>query len=184
MADTPVVQNTTSQPPEASKDDRPAVLIVGGLGYIGRFLALHLHQNNLACSIRLVDKVLPQLARLAPEFLEACSTSNFMQADASREQKNTPTFSIAAAKPATPKKTPSTAPAPSTSPSTSPANAPAAKPPPSSNSALDRSTSPHPPPPSNRAAAKKTLRRNPGRNSRNTNSSLKKNLKNYEGPKN
>ncbi|KAL8704561.1 MAG: hypothetical protein Q9201_002296 [Fulgogasparrea decipioides] len=87
MADTPVAQNTTtSEPPEASKDDRPAVLIVGGLGYIGRFLALHLYHNNLACSIRLVDKVLPQLARLAPEFSEACSTSNFMQADASREQ--------------------------------------------------------------------------------------------------
>ncbi|KAL8655436.1 MAG: hypothetical protein Q9210_000871 [Variospora velana] len=71
---------------EASQDDRPAVLVVGGLGYIGRFLALYFHRNNLACSIRLVDKVLPQLARLAPEFSEACSTSNFMQADASREQ--------------------------------------------------------------------------------------------------
>ncbi|KAL8988915.1 MAG: hypothetical protein Q9177_002078 [Variospora cf. flavescens] len=71
---------------EASQDDRPAVLVVGGLGYIGRFLALYLHRNNLACSVRLVDKVLPQLARLAPEFSEACSTSKFMQADASREQ--------------------------------------------------------------------------------------------------
>ncbi|KAL8681639.1 MAG: hypothetical protein Q9186_002236 [Xanthomendoza sp. 1 TL-2023] len=70
----------------ASNDDRPAVLIVGGLGYIGRFLALYLHRNKLACSIRLVDKVLPQLARLAPEFSEACSPSNFVQADASREQ--------------------------------------------------------------------------------------------------
>ncbi|KAI4206629.1 MAG: hypothetical protein LQ346_001019 [Caloplaca aetnensis] len=71
---------------KASQDDGPAVLIVGGLGYIGRFLALHLHKNNLACSIRLVDKVLPQLARLAPEFSEACSDSNFLQADASKEQ--------------------------------------------------------------------------------------------------
>lgn len=89
---------------EAPKDDRPAVLIVGGLGelltnpshfssvlmsnagYIGRFLALYLHQNKLACSIRLVDKVLPQLARLAPEFSEACSPANFVQADASRER--------------------------------------------------------------------------------------------------
>ncbi|KAL8800950.1 MAG: hypothetical protein Q9200_007090 [Gallowayella weberi] len=71
---------------ELSNDDRPAVLIVGGLGYIGRFLALYLHRNQLACSIRLADKVLPQLARLAPEFSEACAPSNFVQADASREQ--------------------------------------------------------------------------------------------------
>ncbi|KAL8796695.1 MAG: hypothetical protein Q9195_001085 [Heterodermia aff. obscurata] len=69
-----------------STDGKPAVLIVGGLGYIGRFLALHLHQNNLASEVRLVDKVLPQLARLAPEFSEACSQDKFMQADASREQ--------------------------------------------------------------------------------------------------
>ncbi len=35
--------------------------------------------------MRLVDKVLPQLAHLAPEFSEACSPKNFVQADASRE---------------------------------------------------------------------------------------------------
>ncbi|KAI4178791.1 MAG: hypothetical protein LQ348_005531, partial [Seirophora lacunosa] len=76
------VQSSAPLPSEDTRDNKPAVLIVGGLGYIGRFLALYLHKNNLACSIRLVDKVLPQLARLAPEFSEACSTSNFMQADA------------------------------------------------------------------------------------------------------
>ena len=36
--------------------------------------------------MRLVDKVLPQLAWLAPEFAEACSQDKFMQADASRER--------------------------------------------------------------------------------------------------
>ncbi|KIH91760.1 NAD dependent epimerase dehydratase family protein [Sporothrix brasiliensis 5110] len=66
--------------------DKPSVLIIGGLGYIGRFLARYIHDNELASEIRLVDKVLPQLAWLAPEFKEACSGSNFMQADASREQ--------------------------------------------------------------------------------------------------
>ncbi|KAK5097039.1 hypothetical protein LTS08_007059 [Lithohypha guttulata] len=45
-------------------DGKPSVLIVGGL----------------------VDKVLPQLAHLAPEFTEACSNAVFLQADASREQ--------------------------------------------------------------------------------------------------
>jgi nucleoside-diphosphate-sugar epimerase len=64
--------------------EKPAVLIIGGLGYIGRFLALHIHTHNLASEVRIVDKVLPQLAWLAPEFTEACSQDKFMQADASR----------------------------------------------------------------------------------------------------
>ncbi|KAI9828689.1 MAG: hypothetical protein M1832_001792 [Thelocarpon impressellum] len=71
---------------EAAEAEKPAVLIIGGLGYIGRFLALHIHRNKLASEVRLVDKVLPQLAWLAPEFEEACSQDKFMQADASREQ--------------------------------------------------------------------------------------------------
>jgi len=66
--------------------EKPAVLIIGGLGYIGRFLALHIQKNNLASEVRIVDKVLPQLAWLAPEFEEACSKDKFMQADASKER--------------------------------------------------------------------------------------------------
>jgi nucleoside-diphosphate-sugar epimerase len=72
--------------------DKPSVLIIGGLGYIGRFLALYIHQNNLASEVRIVDKVLPQLAWLAPEFEEACSTDVFMQADASKERMLTLLF--------------------------------------------------------------------------------------------
>lgn len=67
--------------------EKPSVLIIGGLGYIGRFLAKHIHDNGLASELRLVDKVLPQLAWLAPEFETACSAANFMQADASKERK-------------------------------------------------------------------------------------------------
>lgn len=66
--------------------EKPSVLIIGGLGYIGRFLALYIHQNDLASEVRVVDKVLPQLAWLAPEFEEACAGSKFIQADASRER--------------------------------------------------------------------------------------------------
>jgi nucleoside-diphosphate-sugar epimerase len=66
--------------------EKPSVLIIGGLGYIGRFLALYIHQNGLASDVRIVDKVLPQLAWLAPEFDEACAGPKFMQADASRER--------------------------------------------------------------------------------------------------
>ncbi|OJD16626.1 hypothetical protein AJ78_03218 [Emergomyces pasteurianus Ep9510] len=68
---------------EASK---PAILIIGGLGFLGRFLALHIHENNLASEVRIVDKLLPQLAWLTPEFSAACSQDKFVQADASREQ--------------------------------------------------------------------------------------------------
>jgi nucleoside-diphosphate-sugar epimerase len=67
-------------------DEKPSVLIIGGLGYIGRFLALHIHQNDLASEVRLVDKVLPQLAWLGPEFTEACAQDKFVQADASRPE--------------------------------------------------------------------------------------------------
>jgi UDP-glucose 4-epimerase len=37
--------------------EKPAVLIIGGLGYIGRFLALHIQKNDLASELRIVDKV-------------------------------------------------------------------------------------------------------------------------------
>lgn len=52
---------------------------------MGRFLAKYIHDNELASAVRLVDKVLPQLAHLAPEFAECCSQTIFVQADASRE---------------------------------------------------------------------------------------------------
>lgn len=68
--------------------EKPSVLIIGGLGYIGRFLAKYIHDNELASEMRLVDKVLPQLAWLAPEFDSACSGETFMQADASKERKS------------------------------------------------------------------------------------------------
>lgn len=68
--------------------EKPSVLVIGGLGYIGRFLALHIHKNDLASEVRLVDKVLPQLAWLAPEFDQACSNDKFIQADATRERES------------------------------------------------------------------------------------------------
>ncbi|KAJ9614002.1 hypothetical protein H2200_002138 [Cladophialophora chaetospira] len=77
---------------EVNGTSKPSVLIVGGLGYIGRFLAKYIHSQNLASSIRLVDKVLPQLAHLAPEFTDACSQDKFIQADASRDTSMTRVF--------------------------------------------------------------------------------------------
>jgi hypothetical protein len=79
----PVVPSVSTPP----TIDKPSVLIIGGLGYIGRFLARYIHENNLASEVRLVDKALPELAWLAPEFSEACSRDKFVQADASRERE-------------------------------------------------------------------------------------------------
>jgi len=56
-------------------------------GYVGRFLALYIHNEKLASEVRLVDKHLPELAFLAPEFSEACAKEKFIQADASKERK-------------------------------------------------------------------------------------------------
>ena len=67
------------------------------LGYIGRFLAHHIHTNELASTLRIVDKQLPQLASLAPEHEAACSQDNFLQADASREQSQERIFDLPAA---------------------------------------------------------------------------------------
>jgi hypothetical protein len=58
---------------------------------VGRFLAKYIHDNNLASDVRLVDKMLPELAWLAPEFSEACSRDKFVQADASRDRTYPPT---------------------------------------------------------------------------------------------
>src|SRR3989338_4804807 len=50
-----------------SEDSQISVLILGGLGMIGRSFLQYLCQYNLASHIRVVDKVLPQMAFLSPE---------------------------------------------------------------------------------------------------------------------
>ncbi|PPJ57160.1 hypothetical protein CBER1_08450 [Cercospora berteroae] len=92
-----MADQTASETPAAASiepDSRPAVLIIGGLGYIGRYLAHYIHTNKLASTLRLVDKQLPQLAALAPEHQDACSDANFLQADASREQSQDRIFDL------------------------------------------------------------------------------------------
>lgn len=43
------------------------VLVLGGVGFIGRNFIVYLIKNNLAASIRVVDKVLPATAYLSAE---------------------------------------------------------------------------------------------------------------------
>ncbi|KAK4550104.1 hypothetical protein LTR36_003071 [Oleoguttula mirabilis] len=84
-----MIDSTSPADPAATK---PAVLIIGG--FMGRFLAHYIHSNQLASTLRLVDKQLPQLASLAPEHQAACSNENFLQADASREQSQARIFDL------------------------------------------------------------------------------------------
>lgn len=72
--------------PTNSTSTKPSVLIIGGLGYVGRFLAHYIYTNSLASTLRIVDKQLPQLALLSPEHTACCGEPNFVQADASRPQ--------------------------------------------------------------------------------------------------
>eukprot|EP00053_Salpingoeca_punica_P007018 m.65000 g.65000 ORF g.65000 m.65000 type:complete len:366 (+) comp13961_c0_seq2:365-1462(+) len=65
--------------------DKPSVLILGGVGFIGRHLVVHLVKNNLASFIRVADKVLPQTAYLTPEQTAAFAKVEFVQANLARE---------------------------------------------------------------------------------------------------
>lgn len=49
---------------------KPNVLILGGLGFIGRNLVEYLVDNNLAGKIRVADKGLPELVGLSKKQLE------------------------------------------------------------------------------------------------------------------
>ncbi len=68
------------------------ILILGGTGFIGRHLVVHLVENKLAKYIRVCDKVvfpslfssnpaqvLPQIAHLNPKQTEAFQSVNFVQ---------------------------------------------------------------------------------------------------------
>lgn len=51
--------------------DKPAVLILGGTGFVGRHLVKYLIDNNLASKIRVADKQLPITSYLNPVFKAA-----------------------------------------------------------------------------------------------------------------
>jgi len=50
---------------------KPKVLVLGGVGFIGRNFVKYLVDNKLASYIRVVDKVLPQTAFLGAQHQEA-----------------------------------------------------------------------------------------------------------------
>lgn len=67
----------------------PSVLILGGCGFIGRHLVSYLVENDLANSIRVVDKVLIQTAYLSPKhkLIFASPLIEFIQANLSSSGK-------------------------------------------------------------------------------------------------
>eukprot|EP00052_Salpingoeca_macrocollata_P030427 m.319486 g.319486 ORF g.319486 m.319486 type:complete len:363 (-) comp23189_c0_seq1:30-1118(-) len=63
----------------------PSVLILGGVGFIGRNLVVYLVENELADVIRVADKALPQTSYLTPRQKAAFEKVEFVQANLSRE---------------------------------------------------------------------------------------------------
>ncbi|KAG0242753.1 hypothetical protein B0O80DRAFT_437388 [Mortierella sp. GBAus27b] len=58
---------------------QPSVLVLGGVGFIGRNLVAYLVENNLAAEIRVVDKALPQTAYLNKRFQAAFEKVEYQQ---------------------------------------------------------------------------------------------------------
>ncbi|KAI7896811.1 uncharacterized protein EV154DRAFT_434258 [Mucor mucedo] len=57
------------------------VLVLGGVGFIGRHFVNYLTQNNLVASIRVADKMLPQTAYFTDTFKTAFSKVEFKQSN-------------------------------------------------------------------------------------------------------
>ncbi|KAF9281047.1 hypothetical protein BKA57DRAFT_291575 [Linnemannia elongata] len=62
---------------------KPTVLVLGGVGFIGRKFVAYLTEHDLASEIRVVDKVLPQTAYLNKRCTAAFDQVEFMQGNLS-----------------------------------------------------------------------------------------------------
>lgn len=78
--------------------DKPRVLILGGVGFVGRNLVKHLIQNNLVSKIAVADKVLPDTAGLSAEELKLYKDENgivvYKQANLAREATISKVFEL------------------------------------------------------------------------------------------
>ncbi|KAI9027178.1 hypothetical protein CLU79DRAFT_740703 [Phycomyces nitens] len=61
--------------------DKSSVLVLGGVGFIGRHFVHHLVQNGLASYIRVVDKALPQTAYLSETHKASFENVDFRQSN-------------------------------------------------------------------------------------------------------
>ncbi|KAF9177621.1 hypothetical protein BGZ51_008349 [Haplosporangium sp. Z 767] len=62
---------------------QPTVLVLGGVGFIGRNFVAHLVENGLAADIRVVDKILIETAYLNDRFKAVFAKVEYMQRDLS-----------------------------------------------------------------------------------------------------
>ncbi|XP_077993896.1 dTDP-glucose 4,6-dehydratase-like [Glandiceps talaboti] len=65
----------------ASSVEKPRVLILGGVGFIGRNLVEYLITNDLTSKIRVADKVPPKTAWMNPKHLEVFSKVEYQSAN-------------------------------------------------------------------------------------------------------
>jgi len=60
---------------------KPRVLILGGVGFIGKNLVKYIVENDLASKVRVADKVLPEMAMLSATYAPAFQKVEFVQAN-------------------------------------------------------------------------------------------------------
>jgi nucleoside-diphosphate-sugar epimerase len=68
-------------------DGKPAVLVAGGCGFIGRNFVAMLVERNLCSRIRVVDRLMPAMGFLAPDHEAAFGSPSveYQQGDLSRQ---------------------------------------------------------------------------------------------------
>jgi len=71
---------------------KPRVLVLGGLGFVGRHLVKHMVDNGLASKIRVADKTMMAMARLGKGFTEAFETVECIQTNLSNPDGATKAF--------------------------------------------------------------------------------------------
>lgn len=67
--------------------EKANVLVLGGVGFIGRHFVHYLVSNHLVNSIRVADKMLPQTAYFTDTFKQTFSQVEFKQANLINQSK-------------------------------------------------------------------------------------------------
>ena len=78
----------------SSSASKPRVLILGGVGMIGRNLTAYLLENDLCSSIRVVDKMIPIISYCSPEHTKALAAVDFQQCDLAQDAHIVRAFTI------------------------------------------------------------------------------------------
>ena len=77
-----------------SASTKPRVLILGGVGMIGRNLVTHLVTNNFCSSIRVADKMIPIISYLSKEHSAAFDVVDFQQCDLNQDNHVERAFAV------------------------------------------------------------------------------------------